>query len=170
LYAIRAGDLKLEMSQGADWLESLKTRLFLGGVDPSGLAAEFGKRASDSRTLHHNKELVRARDEAAKAGLDLEAYRKERDSLLAREGSLRDAESRLGEIRNLRQAAKEEAREVEAGLALEERASLKGRLSDQLARLEELENALAESLDPGACGEESREEWNRLAERTRAAS
>src|SRR5690606_1131278 len=38
------------------------------------------------------------------------------------------------------------------------------------ARLEELENAVAESLDPGACGEESREEWNRLAERTRAAS
>src|SRR5690606_18890961 len=80
LYAIRAGDLKLEMSQGADWLESLRTRLFLGGVDPSGLAAEFGKRASDSRTLLHNKELDRARDEAAKAGLDLEAYRKERDS------------------------------------------------------------------------------------------
>lgn len=170
LYAIRAGDLRLEMNQGTGWLERLKARLFLGGVDPSALAAEFEKRASDSRTLVHNKELERAREEAAKAGRDLDARLRERESLLARETSLADAEARLGDNQRLRMAAQEEAREIEADLAFEEKRSLRGRLSDQLARLEKWESAEAESLNPAAWGAEAREEWNRLQEGTRAAS
>jgi uncharacterized protein YhaN len=57
LYAIREGDLRLELDKGTEWLDKLKSRLFHGGLDPSLLAGEFEKRSSDSRTLLHNKEL-----------------------------------------------------------------------------------------------------------------
>lgn len=170
LYAIRAGDLRLDLDQGTDWLERLKSRLFHGGLDPAALSAEFEKRSSDSRAVGRNKELDKTRETAAAARRELDARLRERDSLLAREADLAGTEARLAETRELRAAAREQARILEEDSAFEEKIAQRQKLSSQLARLEEWEALEASALESAPFREDRRREWERLEAATRAVS
>lgn len=167
LYAIREGDLRLELDKGTEWLDKLKSRLFHGGLDPSVLAGEFEKRSSDSRTLLHNKELEKARDGAAKARHELDSRRRERDSILSREKSLADAESALQQTAAQMREASAELASLEKNGAEEDRISLRQKLSGHLARLEDCESLEAEAKEFSAFREDLRGGFDRLAEANR---
>jgi ABC-type Mn2+/Zn2+ transport system ATPase subunit len=163
LYAIREGDLRLELDKGTEWLDKLKSRLFHGGLDPSLLAGEFEKRSSDSRTLLHNKELEKAREVAVRARQELDARRRDRDNVLSREKTLADTESALrGTLDSIREAAAELAA-LEKDGADEDRISLRQKLSGHLARLEDCEALEAEAKALAAFREDRRDEFDRIS-------
>ncbi len=150
LYAIREGDLRLELDKGTEWLEKLKSRLFHGGLDPSAFAAEFEKRSSDSRTLTHTRELEKAKATLDQARRELEAKKQERNSVLAREKKLAEAEAALQETRKLLRAGAEEAVRLESEIASEEKIALRRKWNGYLARLDEWQQSgtEAETLAP----------------------
>lgn len=170
LYAIRAGDLKLESGQGSDWMEKLKSRLFHGGLDPRVLAEEYERRSSDKRTFVHNKELDGLRDRLAKARLELEAHRRERESLLGKEKSLGELEASLQATRKLREADEERLRGFDRDLAFEDRIALRQKISAQLTRLEDWEALESGIQELAAFKDARREDWERLAEALKSAA
>ncbi|MDB5106288.1 MAG: hypothetical protein JWP91_3977, partial [Fibrobacteres bacterium] len=159
LYAIREGDLRLELDKGTEWLDKLKSRLFHGGLDPSELMAEFEKRSSDSRTMTHTKELEKSREAAVRARQELETRKRERGDLLAKEKSLAEAEAALKETRGLRAAAAAEAAALETDSAVEDRIGLRQKWTAHLARLEEWEALEAAARELAPFQEDRREEW-----------
>ncbi|GEM_PF-3355426 len=170
LFAIRAGDLRLELSQGSDWMEKLKSGLFHGGLDPKLLADEYERRSSDKRTFVHNKELDAVRERLAKAKLELESRRRERESLLVKEKSLGDLEASLLATRKLREADEEKLRGFDRELAFEDRIALRQKLAAQLARLEDWESLEKGIAELSAFKDARREDWERLAEAVKTAA
>jgi ABC-type Mn2+/Zn2+ transport system ATPase subunit len=169
LYAIRAGDLKLEFDKGTEWLDGLKSRLFHGGVDPNALLAEFEKRSSDAMTHAHNKDAAKAREAAAHARRELEARKRERSDLLGKEASLGAAEAALAETRRLREAAAQELAALEKHAALEDRIGLRQKWTAQLARLEDWDALQASAAELAPYQEDRREEWNRWSAAAKGA-
>lgn len=170
LYAIREGDLRLELDKGTEWLDKLKSRLFHGGLDPSVLAAEFEKRSSDSRTHTHNKEMEKAREAAAKARQELDGKKRERDSLLAREKSLADTEAELEETRRLLRDAAAEAADLEKHASGEDKIAMRQKWSAMLARLEDWEALETEAKVFAPYREDRRPELNGLMDASRQAA
>ncbi|MEO7423900.1 MAG: AAA family ATPase [Fibrobacteria bacterium] len=171
LYAIREGDLRLELDKGTEWLDKLKARLFNGGLDQSWFAAEFEKRSSDSRTLTHSKELEKAKEAADKAKRELESKQRERDSVLAREKNLTDTEAALSAARGLVHAEWEKLSLTDSLIAAEEKIALRQRWDGHLARLEEWEALEAENKAYLPYGQDRREELQILSQaRAQAAA
>ncbi len=63
LFAIRSGDLTLDVRPGASWVEALKTDLFTAGLDPKRLHAVLARRAGTDGGSRHNRELRQLRDD-----------------------------------------------------------------------------------------------------------
>lgn len=57
LFAIRSGDLTLDVRPGASWVEALKADLFTAGLDPKRLHAALARRAGTDGGSRHNREL-----------------------------------------------------------------------------------------------------------------
>lgn len=170
LCAIRAGDLRLELGQGAAWLERLKSRLFHGGLDPAALAAEFERRSSDRRTYSHMKELDAFKEKAAAARRELESRRGEREALLASERSLAGLEASLEETRRLREGNRTASKEVQAALQFEERIDARRKAATALAHLEEWTELEAKIRELEPFREDRRPEWSALASASKLAS
>lgn len=170
LYAVRAGDLQLKLGQGSGWMEKLKAGLFHGGLDPAVLAKEFERRSSDNRTFVHSKELDALREKAAKVRETLLQHRGERESLLAKEKTLADQESRLQETRRLRERAQWEILRLEGEMAWQEKIAQRQKLAGFLARLQERENLEVRLRELEPFREDRREELHGLAEDARTLS
>jgi hypothetical protein len=169
LYAIREGDLKLELDKGSEWMDKLKSKLFHGGLDPAAFVAEFEKRSSDSRAMAHTKELEKAREASAAAHRELERRKQDRSDLAAKESQLAQAEAALEDTRRLREAAAAEAAGFERDLSGEERIGRRRKWTAELDRLDEWEALEAEASALSPFMEDRREEWNLLAAATRRA-
>ena len=63
LFAIRSGDLTLNVKPGSSWVETLKAELFTAGLDPKRLHAALARRASSDGGSRHNRELRQLREE-----------------------------------------------------------------------------------------------------------
>ena len=63
LFAIRSGDLSLNVKPGSSWVESLKADLFTAGLDPKRLHSSMSRRASTDGGSRHNRELRQLREE-----------------------------------------------------------------------------------------------------------
>lgn len=57
LFAIRSGDLTLDVRPGTGWVEALKADLFTAGLDPKRLHAALARRAGTDGGSRHNREL-----------------------------------------------------------------------------------------------------------------
>jgi len=82
LYALRAGDINIEMTDRSAWMEKVKSNLFSGGIDPNLVKANLEKRASTSGTMAHNRELKRLKSERDQAEKLLSVLKDRRDSIL----------------------------------------------------------------------------------------
>ena len=63
LFAIRSGDLTLDVRPGTSWVEALKTDLFTAGLDPKRLHAALARRAGTDGGSRHNRELRQLRED-----------------------------------------------------------------------------------------------------------
>ncbi len=167
LYAIREGDLRLELDKGSEWLDKLKSRLFHGGLDPAEFLAEFDKRSSDSRTMVHSKELEKAKEVSAKTREELETRKRARSELSAKENSLAQAEASLQVTRGLLEAGTVEMAALDVDSAREDRIALRQKWTAQLDRLEEWDAMEAAAAALAPFREDRREEWNALSAATR---
>ncbi len=170
LYSIRAGDLNLDLAPGSDWMEKLKSRLFHGGIDPKILIEEFEKLSSDKRTFVHNKNLEAVADKLAKARLNLEGRRREREALLGREKTLESLSLSIQETARLREQEDKKLAQLDSDLAFEEKIQTRLKWVAQLARLSELEKLEKESQELAPFRDARREDWDRLKEALRISS
>jgi AAA domain len=169
LYAIRAGDFNLELSQGSDWMERLKSRLFHGGIDPKLLVEEFEKLSSDKKTFVHNKKFEELQKQASRSRQELEARRREREFLLSREMELAQLEKSWQEAGKLKETLAQELRGMDLELALEEKIAQRQKISNQLSRFEEwqsLEHSLADLV---RFEDINREDWEKRTELAKQA-
>lgn len=154
LYAIRSGDLTLDVKPGSSWVEALKAELFTAGLDPKRLHAALARRASTDGGSRHNRELRQLQEERRR-------LEERRDELRQRAAASRAAEWAVAELRAERGRLAAELEGV-AG-ALEERQRQARRRLQQaerreaerlLQRFEELaaepDEALASSTEAAA--------------------
>lgn len=132
LYAIRSGDLTLDVKPGSSWVEALKAELFTAGLDPKRLHAALARRASTDGGSRHNRELRQLQEERRR-------LEERRDELRQRAAASRAAESAVAELRAERGRLAAELEGV-AG-ALEER-QLQARRRLQQAERREAERLL----------------------------
>lgn len=86
LYAIRSGDLTIDVKPGVSWVEALKAELFTAGLDPKRLQAALARRASTDGGSRHNRELRGLQEERSR-------LQERRDGLRQRAAASRTAES-----------------------------------------------------------------------------
>lgn len=127
LYAIRSGDLTLDVKPGSSWVEALKAELFTAGLDPKRLHAALARRASTDGGSRHNRELRQLQEERRR-------LEERRDELRQRAAASRAAESAVAELRAERGRLAAELEGV-AG-ALEERQRQARRRLQQAERRE----------------------------------
>lgn len=169
LYAVRAGDIRVDISARSSWMDRVKSRLFAGDLDPAGIAKNLGILASDDGKRVHNKELKKLRTELTQIDLELERKNDEQQQLRAREKEIDRVESELATAENESQGLRERvaalALELEQEDQVRERDAWNRRLKlfhqletiqagarelqpfavDEIAGLEELEAALAKA-------------------------
>ena len=92
LFAIRSGELTLDVRPGSSWVETLKADLFTAGLDPKRLHAALARRASTDGGSRHNRELRQLREEQGR-------LEERRDLLEERVVAARAAETSVAEQR-----------------------------------------------------------------------
>ncbi len=170
LFAIRAGDLNLELSPGSDWMERLKARLFHGGLDPKVLVAEFERLCSDKRNFVHNKKWDELKAAQLKVKQDLDQRKQTRHSLLSREKSLEKLEASLVETRRHLKDAKDKVVVMDHDLAFEDRIASRQKINGQLQILEDWEHFQKSLQDLARFQHVKREDLDKFYEAHKQAS
>lgn len=162
LLAIDSGAVTLNVSENADWMQAVKARLFSGGIDPSAIAAELQKEASENKTYAHMKRLKELQSQ-------LEEIEQDRDRLAARRSDIlrqeQDLQERSLELENADRALhelREEHARVERYLAEQSGAAEHERARSLLAKIETLEQLERELEHRSAFADPRGEELSRL--------
>ncbi len=128
LYAVRSGDMDLDLSSGSSWLEKVKSSLFTGGLDPQRLKSKFESLASYKGSLKHNKALQELEKSKAQLKDDLDALNEKRQNILTQETNVLEAGSRVErmnkEIHKLEKGIKEIENELDYQKKITERSDL----------------------------------------------
>ena len=90
LFAIRSGDLTLDVRPGTSWVEALKADLFTAGLDPKRLHAALARRAGTDGGSRHNRELRQLGEEQRRLS-------ERRDLLLEQAVAARSAKAAVAE-------------------------------------------------------------------------
>ena len=90
LFAIRSGDLTLDVRPGTSWVEALKADLFTAGLDPKRLHAALARRAGTDGGSRHNRELRQLGEEQRR-------LEERRDLLLEQAVAARSAKAAVAE-------------------------------------------------------------------------
>ena len=90
LFAIRSGDLTLDVRPGTGWVEALKADLFTAGLDPKRLHAALARRAGTDGGSRHNREIRQLGEEQRR-------LEERRDLLLGQAVGARSAKAAVAE-------------------------------------------------------------------------
>ena len=90
LFAIRSGDLALDVRPGTRWVEALKADLFTAGLDPKRLHAALARRAGTDGGSRHNREFRQLGEEQRR-------LEERRDQLLEQAVAARSAKAAVAE-------------------------------------------------------------------------
>ena len=90
LFAIRSGDLTLDVRPGTSWVEALKADLFTAGLDPKRLHAALARRAGTDGGSRHNRELRQLGEEQRR-------LEERRDQLREQAAAARSAKAAVAE-------------------------------------------------------------------------
>jgi DNA repair exonuclease SbcCD ATPase subunit len=85
LYAVRAGDIRVEITARSNWMDRVKSRLFSGDLDPGLIARNLEVLASDDGKRLHNKEIKKLHEDLRRCVGELERKRTEQDRIRQRE-------------------------------------------------------------------------------------
>jgi len=165
LYALRAGDINIEMTDRSAWMEKVKSNLFSGGIDPNLVKANLEKRASTSGTMAHNRELKRLKSERDQAEKLLSVLKDRRDSILEDEKQVARLKKDSQKIEQRLREKKQELGELKQQLDLEERIGIRKKMDGILEFLDEGENINREIKSLTAFREDQTEELDQLQEK-----
>ena len=90
LFAIRSGNLTLDVRPGTGWVEALKADLFTAGLDPKRLHAALARRAGTDGGSRHNREIRQLGEEQRR-------LEERRDLLLEQAVAARSAKAAVAE-------------------------------------------------------------------------
>lgn len=137
LYAIRAGDVQLELDGRASWVNEVKRKLFAGGIDPEEIRAALEAYTSDDGRTTVNRERAKAQAHRDRIAAQLRDRQTRRDEILQTEASLRRARDELAAVAERKDTLSRELAHAEAALEREQtirrRRSLRERLDELLA-------------------------------------
>ncbi len=141
LYAVRAGDIRVEITSRSSWMDRVKSRLFSGDLDPAAVARSLSVLSSDDGKRVHNKELKKLHTELAHCEEELEARNSEQQRLRSREKEIEDADRRLEATGRDIAELRKRLEQFEAEVRYEERILERGTWNRRLKLLKNLEQA-----------------------------
>ena len=141
LYAVRAGDIRVEITSHASWMDRVKSRLFSGDLDPAVVARNLEVLASDDGKRVHNKEIKKLRDDLVRLERELEQKNSEQQTLRMREKEIDRVNATLEKTRGEIVELREQLAQTELELAREERIRERDALNRRLRILKEAERA-----------------------------
>jgi ABC-type cobalamin/Fe3+-siderophores transport system ATPase subunit len=121
LHAIRTSDLLLELSDKAEWMQSIKARLFSGGINPEILLKRLEDLGSTMGNRIHMRELAQLEAKLAEFNAALEKKLQVRSTILARHALLHSMGSDLADVTAQKQKLNEAVSALEKELLLEEK-------------------------------------------------
>ena len=136
LYAIRSGDIDLDLGSGSSWLERVKSSLFTGGIDPLRLENKFEALSSEKGTLRHNRLMQELEKKKGLLKNELDELNERRNGFLAQESSVRQAGNSLKKLAARSLELENNIREMEKELDFEKKISERRQLDDLLGRIE----------------------------------
>jgi len=100
LFAVRAGDLSVEVSKDTEWLTRVKSQLFSGGIDPLAVAEELTRQCVSKAkgTLH--AELRELADSVYALEARLQELQQKREVVLREERESAHSEEELERVRS----------------------------------------------------------------------
>lgn len=121
LYAVRAGDIRVEINSRSSWMDRVKSRLFSGDLDPAAVARNLEILTSDDGKRVHNKELKKLHADLARCEKELEVKNGEQRNLRMREKEIDRVNEKLETTRAEIQSIRDRLGELEDELNREER-------------------------------------------------
>ncbi len=98
LYAIRSGDLDIQLSKGKDWQDKVRAALFSGGIDPATLRDAFQLEASSKGNTRQAKAMRDKKGERENLAREREELDKKRQEILGGERLGRKREADLASL------------------------------------------------------------------------
>ena len=155
LFSIKAGDISIEISDSAQWMKSVKSHLFTGGINPDILVDSLRKKSATSKTLLHMKKFTELSKEEEKLTERIEKLLQEKNDINAKGEGVAGFEKRISEIKiNLKNIA-EEKHGLNEQLILMEKIREKNHIAGILKSLSELENGSSRLNEISGCNEEN---------------
>lgn len=99
LYAIRSGELSVELASGKTWLDRVKSSIFTGGIDPAKIRDDLARGAADKGNYAHVREMKEKRQLFDRKKKDHEDLLRKREILLKRRGELQARDREIEELR-----------------------------------------------------------------------
>ena len=165
LYALRASDIHIEMTDGSAWMEKVKSNLFSGGIDPNLLKAKLDRLASTKVNMAHNKELKRLQSERDQAEKQLSILKGRRDSILEDEKQVARLKKDSQKMEQKLREKEQELGALKQQLDLEEKIGTRKKMDGILEFLDEGEEIDREIMSLTAFRDDKTEELDQLQEK-----
>ncbi|GAB4372773.1 MAG: AAA family ATPase [Spirochaetales bacterium] len=159
LFAIRAGDLSVEVSKDSEWLSQVKAQLFSGGIDPLSVAERLIRQCESRARGTLNAEVEDLRAGVARLERELDELRRERETALGEERESIRSEGELEKIRSELEALRKEEERVAKAL---EQQKLHRTRQELLRIRETIESARMLRQELEETPSYGEEEWNTL--------
>ncbi len=111
LFAIRAGDLSVEVSKDSEWLSRVKAQLFTGGIDPLAVANELSRQCERTAKGTLNAEMLETQKKVDALEAEVQELHRQRDAALGEEQESIHSEEELETVQSeLERLRREEER------------------------------------------------------------
>jgi DNA repair exonuclease SbcCD ATPase subunit len=137
LYALRAGDINIELDDRSAWMEKVKSHLFSGGIDPNLIRANLEKRASTKGSMTHNRELNRLKSERDQAEKQLSILKEKRDLILGDEKQVASLKQHIQKMEQIYREKEMELEKLKQQLDLEEKIRSRKKMDGYLEFLDQ---------------------------------
>jgi energy-coupling factor transporter ATP-binding protein EcfA2 len=137
LYALRAGNINIEMTDQSTWMEKVKSNLFSGGIDPNLIKANLDRRASIKGSMAHNRERIRLESDRDQAKKQLKELKAKRDSILEEEKQVTWLKKNSQEMEVKLREEEQELANLKQKLELEEKIGIRKKMDGFLEFLDE---------------------------------
>lgn len=164
LYAIRSGDISLNMAGGASWMEKVKSSLFTGGIDPTILRRRFDILSSTSKTYKHNRELLTLEEDLETLQKELNEKKRTRDAILIRENQVHNLAEEITKLEAKRSSLQKECERLNEELNFEKQIIERRRMNDILLRIQQGEKRNAQLEELGSFAHSEIEELDELVD------
>ncbi|MBD3241860.1 MAG: AAA family ATPase [Chitinivibrionales bacterium] len=162
LYAIRAGDVQLELDGKASWVSEVKRKLFAGGIDPEEIRSALEAYTSDDGRTTFNREHAKARAQRDALAATLKERQTRREEILQAEAGLRQTREELDAVATRKESLSRQLAERDAALECERGVRRRRALRDRLTELTAIDELESRRAELGAFAEDRRAELDAL--------